>query len=157
MAHIINTARTKQRSLVITLLDLKNAFGELHHNLIYEVLRYHPIPDPINKLIKSLYTNFQTSIITDQFSTPFITVGRGVLQGDCLSPLLSNMSFNTFIQQLNLNHTHNWDFGNLINLVFHVIQFTGSSLQTTRLSSVAKKEKIKSYLIASRCGVNGRI
>ena len=30
MAHIINTARIKQRSLVITLLDLKNAFGELH-------------------------------------------------------------------------------------------------------------------------------
>ena len=56
MAHIINTARTKQRSLVITLLDLKNAFGELHHNLIYEVLRYHHIPDPINKLIKSVYT-----------------------------------------------------------------------------------------------------
>ena len=34
MAHIINQARTKQRSLEITLLDLKNAFGEVHHNLI---------------------------------------------------------------------------------------------------------------------------
>ena len=34
MADIINKARTKQRSLVITLLDLKNAFGEVHHNLI---------------------------------------------------------------------------------------------------------------------------
>ena len=100
MAHIINTARTKQRSLVITLLDLKNAFGELHHNLIYEVLKYHHIPDPINELIRSLYTNFQTSIITEQFSTPFITVGRGVLQGDCLSPLLFNMSFNTFVQHI---------------------------------------------------------
>ena len=100
MAHIINTARTKQRSLVITLLDLKNAFGELHHNLIYEVLKYHHIPDPINELIRSLYTNFQTSIITKQFSTPFITVGRGVLQGDCLSPLLFNMSFNTFVQHI---------------------------------------------------------
>ena len=100
MAHIINTARTKQRSLVITLLDLKNAFGELHHNLIYEVLKYHHIPDPINELIRSLYTNFQTSIITEQFSTSFITVGRGVLQGDCLSPLLFNMSFNTFVQHI---------------------------------------------------------
>ncbi len=100
MAHIINTARTKQRSLVITLLDLKNAFGELHHNLIYKVLQYHHIPDPINELIRSLYTNFQTSIITEKFSTPFITVGRGVLQGDCLSPLLFNMSFNTFVQHI---------------------------------------------------------
>ena len=100
MAHIINTARTKQRSIVITLLDLKNAFGEVHHNLIYEVLKYHHVPNHIKNLICSLYTDFQTSIITEQFNTPFITVGRGVLQGDCLSPLLFNMSFNTFIQHI---------------------------------------------------------
>ena len=100
MAHIINTARIKQRSVIITLLDLKNAFGELHHNLIYEVLQYHHLPRQISDLIQSLYTNLQTSIITEQFSTPFITIGRGVLQGDSLSPLLFNMSFNTFIQHI---------------------------------------------------------
>ena len=100
MAHIINKARTKQRSLIITLLDLKNAFGEVHHNLIYKVLEYHHIPDHIKNLIRSLYTDFQTSIITEQFNTAFIKVGRGVLQGDCLSPLLFNMSFNTFIQHI---------------------------------------------------------
>ena len=100
MAHVINTARIKQRSVIITLLDLKNAFGELHHNLIYEVLQYHHLPREISDLIQSLYTNFQTSIITEQFSTPFIAIGRGVLQGDCLSPLLFNMSFNTFIQHI---------------------------------------------------------
>ena len=55
---------------------------------------------PLNEQIRSLYTNFQTSIITDKFSTPFITVGHGVLQGDCLSPLLFNMSFNTFVQYI---------------------------------------------------------
>ena len=54
MAHIIDTARIKQRSLVITLLDLKNAFGEVHHNLIQAVLEYHHIPDHIKILIKSL-------------------------------------------------------------------------------------------------------
>ena len=32
MAHIIDRARARQRSLVVTLLDLKNAFGEVHHN-----------------------------------------------------------------------------------------------------------------------------
>ena len=82
---------------LVKLLDLKNAFGEVHHNLIYEVLKYHHVPNHIKNLICSLYTDFQTSIITEQFNTPFITVGRGVLQGDCLSPLLFNMSFNTFI------------------------------------------------------------
>ena len=91
MAQIINTARTKQRSVVITLLYLKNAFGELHHNLIYEVLKYHHIPLQINDIIGSLYSNFQTSIITEQFNTPFITNGRGVYTSVSLSPLLFSM------------------------------------------------------------------
>ena len=60
MADIINKARTKQRSLVITLLDLKNAFGEVHHNLIQTALDYHHIPDHIKSLVKSLYTDFKS-------------------------------------------------------------------------------------------------
>ena len=82
MANIINNARIKQRSLVITLLDLKNAFGEVHHNLIQSVLDYHHIPEHTKFIIKSLYTDFKTSIITSGFRTPFISVGRSVLQGD---------------------------------------------------------------------------
>ena len=98
MGYIINKARTKQRSLIVTLLDHKNAFGEVHHNLVSSVLSYHHIPDGIQSLVTNLYTDIKTSIITNQFSTPAIPVHRGVLQGDCLSPLLFNMCFKTFIQ-----------------------------------------------------------
>ena len=80
MANVINNARIKQRSLVITLLDLKNAFGKVHHNLITSVLDYHHIPEHVKLIIKSLYTDFKTSIITSEFRTPFIPVRRGVLQ-----------------------------------------------------------------------------
>ena len=79
MADIINKARIRQRSIVITLLDLKNAFGEVHHNLIQSVLDYHHIPNHIKFVIKSLYTDFQTSIITSEFITPYISVGPGEL------------------------------------------------------------------------------
>ena len=98
MASIIDKARIKQRSVVITLLDLKKAFREVHHNLIKAVLNHHHVPPTIQALVSNLYDNFQTSIITDNFISPAIPVGRGVLQGDCLSPLLFNMCFNTFIQ-----------------------------------------------------------
>ena len=100
MAHIINKARMKQRSVVITLLDLKNAFGEVHHNLIPTVLKYHHIPDQIQQLINNLYSNFHTSVLSDCFRTPFIKVNRGVLQGDSLSPLTFNLCFNTFIRYI---------------------------------------------------------
>ena len=100
MANVINQARLKQRSLVVTLLDLKNAFDEVHHKLIPAILKYHHIPDHMQKLIISLYSNFQTSILTSNFQTPSITVGRGVLQGDCLSLLTFNLCFNTFIRYI---------------------------------------------------------
>ena len=100
IVHIINKARIKQRSVVITLLDLRNAFGEVHHNLISEVLCYLHVPKQDQALIFSLCENFHASIITDEHTTPSIPVRIGVLQGDCFSPLLFNMCFNTFIQYI---------------------------------------------------------
>ena len=98
MAHIINKARLKQRSVVITLLDLKNAFGEVHPTSIRCVLDYHHIPDSVQSLIANLYTDFHSCIISENFTTPCLPFQRGMLQGDCLSPLLFNLCFNTFIQ-----------------------------------------------------------
>ena len=98
MAYLINKARAKQHSAIITLLDLKNAFGEVHHNLIKSVLAYHHVPEAIQSVVTSLYTDFHSYTISDGFSTPAIPFKRGVLQGDCLCPLLFNMCFNTFMQ-----------------------------------------------------------
>ena len=100
MENIINQSRLKQRSLVITLIDLRNAFGTVNHNLIQSVLKYHHIPDNIAGIIANLYGAFHISILTENFNTRFIKVENGVLQGDCLSPLLFNMIINTFIQSL---------------------------------------------------------
>ena len=61
MTNIVNQARIKQRSVVITLVDLRNAFGEVHHNLIKSVLDYHHIPKHVTDIIKSLYTDFHTA------------------------------------------------------------------------------------------------
>ena len=72
----------------------------MHHNLIQEVLLYHHIPAKTKALISSLYTDFHTSVITDNYLAPAIPVRKGVLQGDCLSPLLFNTCFNTFIQYI---------------------------------------------------------
>ena len=142
MSHIIDKARIKQPSLVITLLDLKNAFGEVHHNLIKSVLSYHHVPEKIQSLISSLYINFKTSIITDKFVTPAISVKRGVLQCDCLSPLLFNMCFNTFIQYIKAKKNSN----NLVSLPIAnqtvcLPQSTGFSLQTMLQSSQTGRKK----------------
>ena len=100
MAYLINHSKRKQRSIVITFIDLKNAFGEVHHNLIKCILEYHHVPFEIQSFVENFYNDFQTSILTKSYSTPFIPINRGVLQGDCLSPLLFNIIFNTFITSI---------------------------------------------------------
>ena len=87
-----NQPRLKQRSVIITLLNLKNAIGEVHKNLIRFVFDYRHIPDSVQSLIANLYTNFHSCLISENFTNPFLPFQRGVLQGDCLSPLLSSSS-----------------------------------------------------------------
>ena len=128
LTHIINNARKKQRSLIITLLDLQNAFDEVSHDLLLSVWKYHHIPDHIINLVKSLYTNYQLTIATDSYVTSPITVRRGVLQGDSLSLLLFNLVINTLINTINKTK--------LTALVLfptvHLLQYTGCSLLTIR-------------------------
>ena len=53
-------------------------------------------------MMKSVFSSYNVTLTHPPPPPPFITVGRGVLQSDCLSPLrplLFNMSFNTFILQ----------------------------------------------------------
>ena len=55
MSHLINHARQKQRSLLVTLIDLKNAFGEVYHELICAVLCFQHIPRSIEKFILMVF------------------------------------------------------------------------------------------------------
>ena len=50
------------------------------------------MPDSVVRLIDSnLYQDFCMTVVTDSYSTRILHVGKGVLQGDCLSPLLFNL------------------------------------------------------------------
>ena len=102
LAHIIWQAKKKQQSLVVvvTLLDLKNAFSEVHHNLIPAVLDYHFVPPELIGCIMSLYKDFATTVVTDSYAVSFLHIERSILQGDCLSPLIFNLLINTFIQYI---------------------------------------------------------
>ena len=102
LRYMINHARRYQRNLVITLLDLKNAFGELDYNL-----HYHHVPDHILSLIGSFNTNYTISVGTNDFITNPINIEKGVLQGGSLSPLIFDMCFNPLVPDVDKKVTHN--------------------------------------------------
>ena len=57
LSHVIRDAKRNQRSIVITLLDLRNAFGEVNHSLISSSLKYHHVPVEITSLIQNIYSD----------------------------------------------------------------------------------------------------
>ena len=59
------------------------------------MLEYYHLPVEIKAIIIDYYDNYAISVSTDDYTTDRMIVGKGVLQGDCLSPLLFNMIVNT--------------------------------------------------------------
>ena len=112
LTHILRDAKLHQRSVTVVLLDLKNAFGEIHHNLIATALELHHVPDHIRQIIKNIYTNSRTAVSFNDQVTDFIPVERGVLQGDPCSPLIFNICFNLLMKTVNNkkfeNHGYLW-------------------------------------------------
>ena len=100
MTHIITDAKRHARSVVITLLDLRNAFGEVHHNLIRSVMEYHHLPSIFRDLFDAIYTDSYVKIAVNKEWTSNLKVTKGVLQGDPCSPLLFNLCFNTLMRIL---------------------------------------------------------
>ena len=92
--HIIKDAKRHQRSLFVTLIDLRNAFGEIHHNLIKCALSFHHVPEHITNIVTDIYTHSYIHVANNGQLTTRVAVERGVLQGDVCSPILFNMCTN---------------------------------------------------------------
>ena len=101
LSHIIHTAKRENRSICISLLDLKNAFGLVQHTLIKQALLFHHVPEEFIQIFEDIYKNSSISVALGGTWTRNISVERGVLQGDPSSPLLFNICMNTFLLTLN--------------------------------------------------------
>ena len=100
LTHIMKDSKRHNRSLVVTLLDLKNAFGEVHHDLIRASLKYHHLPEIFVDLFNSIYKDCAISVSANNQWTNLISIEKGVFQGDPCSPLLFNLCFNTLMRTL---------------------------------------------------------
>ena len=116
LSHMINHARSKQRQIIITLLNLKNAFGKVDDRLLLKTLEYHHIPENIKLLISEYYDDYAITIATDQYKTDPLIVGKVVLQGECLSPLLFNLAVNTLTKTVDQDRVRcaGYTFSNIL-------------------------------------------
>ena len=92
LSDALRDARAHQRSICISWLDLKNAFGSVRHSLIIFALQYYSFPDHFIQLVRSYYDHLSVIVaVPGILSTNAIHFALGVFQGCTLSPTLFNI------------------------------------------------------------------
>ncbi len=86
--EVLADAKRHQKPLFMLLVDLKNAFGSVPHSRIQWALSRFGVPAWVKHYIHNFYANVQTQLHCKAWTTAYLQVRRGVLQGDTLSPLL---------------------------------------------------------------------
>ena len=109
---MIEEAHQKHKSISICGLDIANAYGSVHHDLIrFSLQHYHALRDFI-EIITNLYTDLTGIVRTKQWTTAPLHLGIGVFQGDPLSVSIFNTVMNTLVDTLlehrNLGYHLSW-------------------------------------------------
>lgn len=84
MEHI----QTHGNWLFCAYIDFKQAFDRINHDALWRKLSSMGLSGKIIRLLSALYRIAKVSVIVGQRETEPIQILNGVLQGDCLSPLL---------------------------------------------------------------------
>ena len=100
LLSIIREARRKHKSLSVCWLDLANAFGSVHHDLIRFSLSHYHAPQIMVSTISNLYKDLICVVSTKSWTTNPIQLQTGVYQGDPLSVLVFNTVMNTLVDTI---------------------------------------------------------
>ena len=95
-------AMRTHKSLYITALDFKNAFGSVPHLLIIDSLKRRGFPEEFIKVIENVYTGATTNIVTSVFKSDDISINKGTKQGCPVSPLLFNLCLEPLFKAFDL-------------------------------------------------------
>ena len=92
LSEALRDARAHQRSICISWLDLRNAFGSVRHSLILYALQYYGFPDHFIQLIRNYYEHLSVVVSNPgHFCSKSMHFALGVFQGCTLSPVLFNI------------------------------------------------------------------
>ena len=91
----------------VCFVDLAKAFDTVSHDHLFKALHRFGVDARHVGLVKSMYENSSTRFRTEGGETGVIEVGRGIKQGDPLSPILFNMALDPLICALEEN---DWGF-----------------------------------------------
>ena len=90
----------EQRQLVLSFIDLANAYGSVRHNLIQFALWWYHVDPLIIELVLDYYEKLQAKIQTNFWSTQFFLFEIGLFQGCVHSTILFDCVFQLLLDML---------------------------------------------------------
>jgi hypothetical protein len=99
---IIGKTREYGKPIFTCFVNYSKAFDCIDHNRLWDNLRDIGVPEHLIILIKNLYTNQEATVKTEDGSTDWFQVGKGVRQGCILSPYLFNMYSECIMRRVGL-------------------------------------------------------
>ena len=93
------------RSIYLTALDYKNAFGSVLHDMFINCLHRKGFLDEFIQMIRNVYTCLTTRIITKNFASEKIDIKKWTKHGCPISPLLFNLCLEPLFNAIiSVNH-----------------------------------------------------
>ncbi|XP_016406634.1 uncharacterized protein LOC107739136 [Sinocyclocheilus rhinocerous] len=89
----IQTAKRNRSDLHVVWLDLENAYGSVPHQLISFALNFLYVPLPIQTIVTKYFNTFQVCYTTQEISTGWYPLERGIAMGCSISPILFTAAF----------------------------------------------------------------
>ena len=87
LSAIMQDAKTNKSPLMMTFLDLKNAFGSVSHQLIFDMLNEVKVPTPFVNYVRSFYSQLFVVVTTKSWETPPIPFRPGKYAfSNCVPP-----------------------------------------------------------------------
>ena len=96
----LHDAKSAQRQIVVSWIDLANAYGCVRHNLIQFALNWYHVPIGIQSLIFQYYEILKATVVTNEWSTGFFLFDIGLFQGCVLSAILFDCVFQLLLDLL---------------------------------------------------------
>ena len=89
-------ANIEKRNIYTAYSDFKGSFGEMDHRILFQFVKKYGFQDSYIAACKQLYAAANTYYTTIHGNTAPLSIYRGTLQGDTLSPFL----FTIFMEPL---------------------------------------------------------
>ena len=100
LSQLISEAKKERRNLVVTWLDIANAYGSIPHNIIRIALERAHVPEKTRSLIDSYYKNVKIRFTTRDFTTDWQRVEKGIITGCTLSVVLFALTMSWLVESV---------------------------------------------------------